>query len=247
MGEAYLVHRNINVQVVRTSGLPEFTYTGSYSTIDDGTAENPNDWRIKFLTSGTLTFTKLDTSIDLFIVGGGGGAAYCPGGSMCWSLGAGGGGYTKTCTKIVPELNTPYTITIGGGGSAGYSYNGSGGGNGGTSSAFGYSAGGGNGGLYKQGGNGGSGGGAFSGKGGSDGSNGEAGGQGGTGGTGQHTTTREFGEASGDLYATGGSTTFDKTGGANTGDGGSAYGNYGGEEANGLPGGSGIVIIRNAR
>ena len=36
-------------------GLPEFTYTGTYETLDDGN----DNWRIKFKTSGTFTITKL--------------------------------------------------------------------------------------------------------------------------------------------------------------------------------------------
>ena len=52
------------------TGMPEYTYTGNASLIDDG----GGNWRIKFLTSGTLTFTKLGNAkggLDVFLVGGG--------------------------------------------------------------------------------------------------------------------------------------------------------------------------------
>ncbi len=62
------------------TGMPEYTYTGNASLIDDG----GGNWRIKLLTSGVLTFTKLGNAkggIDLFLVGGGcaGGGGYCDG------------------------------------------------------------------------------------------------------------------------------------------------------------------------
>ena len=41
----------INITGGAVSGLPEFTYTGVSQLFDDGTG----NWRIKFLTSGTLT------------------------------------------------------------------------------------------------------------------------------------------------------------------------------------------------
>ena len=67
-------------------------------------------------------------------------------------------------------------------------------------------------------------------------------------GTGQGTTTKEFGEDTGQLYSTGGSkavgvgTSLGKNGSRNTGDGGGGGGN-----SSGGYGGSGIVIIRNHR
>lgn len=64
---------------VTSDGFPEFTYTGNYSFIDDG----EKNWRIKFLTSGVLTFTKLGNAkngIDVFCVGGGSANSYDGGG-----------------------------------------------------------------------------------------------------------------------------------------------------------------------
>lgn len=252
------------------SKLPAFTYTGDYMLIDDGKEGSVQNWRIKFLTSGTLTFTKTPGTIDVFAVGGGGGGGNDSGGG-------GGGGYTKTQAGVVAYANTPYEIVVGAGGAkaASVSVLGS---TGGQTSAFGVTANGGGGGgsegsSYKRyGGNGGSGGGSGGADsrtgsyGGSDGSNGLTGNA--TGGTGQGTTTREFGESSGELYAGGGGggggvTTANNYGGAGGGGNGGSYingglsagqpntGGGGGGGAGfygiGADGGSGIVVIRNHR
>ena len=200
-------------------GVPKFTYTGTYEYIDDG-----GNWRIKFLSSGVFTLLKAMT-IDVFLVGAGGG------GKSDSVSGGGGGGYTKTEKSVAIAKNAKYTIEIG---VSGESING------GNTSAFGVTAEGGKkgGSSFGNGGNGGSGGGGFKAAGGIDGANGGTSGPY-RGGTGQGTTTREFGESTGDLYASGGSgVASGATAGAdNTGDGG------GTEKA----GGSGIVVIRNAR
>lgn len=240
---------------------PKFTYTGTYEYIDDGSG----NWRLKFLTSGTLTL-KNKITVDVFLVGGGGSGGKTN--SVQYGVGGGGGGYTNTVKKVV--LNPgQYTITVGAGGASTtsgspYYQNGNAGG---ASSAFGATANGGQGGQcggYGQageGGAGGSGGGRGShgngaiGAGGSDGADG-----GNSGGAGQGTTTREFGEASGELYSGGGGTFRDSdyassaggaggggaggrpgvAGTANTGGGG---GGAGDDSISGA-GGSGIVIIR---
>lgn len=231
--------------------IPEFTYTGDYEIVDD--ADTPittsdGNWKIRFLTSGTLTFKELwgvESGIDVFLVGGGG-----SGGEGVWSSGmvqgdrrggGGGSGYTATYKNVSVSIGSGYTISIGaGGGSA----SGPAGLKGGDTTAFGKTASGGEGTKEdsngKSGGDGGSGGGNENYDGGSNGANG-----GGNGGTGQGTTTREFGAASGTLYATGGSGKSFHNGGANTGDGGSG-GMYR-ETVRGGTGGSGIVIIRNKR
>ena len=60
------------------SYLPAYTYTGSAQLIDDGNF----NWRLKLLTSGTLTFSHLGSAAgkggQAFLVGGGGGGR--PGG-----------------------------------------------------------------------------------------------------------------------------------------------------------------------
>lgn len=250
------------------NSIPEFTYTGDFEIVNDSDVpitESQDNWKIRFLTSGTLTFTNLngaENGIDVFLVGGGGGG----------SRASGGGGYTKTLKAVKVSAGTAYSIVVGAGGIAGVG-NSKAGGTGGTSNAFGASANGGkaNGTASSYiGANGGSGGGAGSsngagGQGGSDGSDGfHRDGTHRDSGTGQGTTTREFGESGGKLYAGGGGgvgTTTPANGGAG---GGGAGGNTssgatsgetntgggGGGAANnkaGGSGGSGIVVIRNAR
>ena len=228
--------------------IPIFTYSGSCST-----AANNDYWYIYLKTTGTLTFEK-DQLVDVFLVGGGGG---------CYKgyKGGAGGGYTRTVKGISAKGSRGYPIVIGAGGipdgapgSNSTTINGQ------ESSAFGYKAAGGKAGTEK-GGNGGSGGGAGASplsytnmSGGTDGNNGASNpgdGSAYTPGKGQRNTpgpngetgsTREFGEPTGKLYASGGvgcSTSF-KNGAANTGNGGDGA-QY---SATAGAGGSGIVVIR---
>ena len=247
--------------------IPEFTYTGDYEIVNDSDEPitvSQGNWKIRFLTSGTLTFTNLngaDGGIDVFLVGGGGGTKWSVAGNV-YSGGA-GGGYTQTGKAITVTTNTPYTIDIGAGGI--------GAADGGTTSAFGLSAGGGGHPTGSSGAAGGSGGGGYvhanasgtsasgAGNGGSDGSDGiTAGSGGGDGGKGQGTTTREFGEENGKPYAGGGAGASNKgsvspVGGAGGGGdmGSDGATNTGGGAGNAIGGthngGSGIGIIRNAR
>ena len=229
------------------STIPEFTYTGDYEIVNDSDEPitvSEGNWKIRFLTSGTLTFTNLNGAeggIDVFLVGGGGN------GETIRGARGGGGGYTKTVKGVSIAIATPYTVTIGA--------------SSGTSSAFGASA---NGASNADGGSGGGGGGSSggtSGDGGSNGGNGTAGNVS-QGGTGQGTTTREFGESTGKLYSGGGGGSAamagaagDSTAGAGAAYGGAAKngaantGGGGGAAYSGTTGrgGSGIVIIRNAR
>lgn len=244
--------------------IPEFTYTGSYEAVKDDdtvisdiTTYNETNWKIRFLTSGTLTLSNLygaTDGIDVFLVGGGA-SGYDPGSNG--NGGGGGGGYTTTALNKTVATGTNYTITIGDGGARKES----GGNAGGDTEAFSESASGGK--SASNGGAGGSGGGNFqTGSGGSDGANG-----GNNGGAGQGTTTREFGEANTRLYSGGGGaggnngpnnggdggggrggteqpTRYESTAGeANSGGGGGGGHAY----MNSSAGGSGIVIIRNAR
>lgn len=243
---------------------PEFTYTGEYEFIDEG----EGSWRIKFKTSGRLTFANLGSAqngIDIFLVGGGGG-----GGSYNGS--GGGGGYTRT-VKHITMADPSYYITIGQGGSGGTSKHAGGDGEATTFDTF--NAAGGKGGKSgSSGGAGGSGGGScantqngtgVAAAGGSDGANGGASTY--TGGAGQGTTTREFAESSGVLYAGGGGGSSEANGtpgeggAGGGGKGGKGYANGesatantggggGGAMEDGYTGGkgaSGIVVIRNAR
>lgn len=60
------------------STIPEFTYTGDYEIVNDSDEPitvSQDNWKIRFLTSGMLTFTNLngaENGIDVFLVGGGG-------------------------------------------------------------------------------------------------------------------------------------------------------------------------------
>ena len=265
---AYVYHNNTWVQFSSPRNTPEFTYTGDYAIVDDNDnaisdfATWTGNWKIRFLTSGTLTFTNLNgvgNSIDVFLVGGG---ADGKTGSTYWAGSSGGGGYTTTAKNITVSVNTPYSIVVGA--------------SGGTSSGFNKTAAGG-----KQGG------GAVS----ADTTRGGAGGSGGTpafhvrgdgtgknlyggtdggnsgsfsishnevGGTitcapgiGQGTTTREFGENGGELYSSGGnayghsSPTVANSG--NGGSGSSVKPSSGNPTVAATKGSSGIVIIRNKR
>ena len=238
-----------------------YTYTGSHEKIDDGSG----NWRIKFKSSGTLKFTNLgkwDGKLDVFCVGGG-----SAGGSGNWDANngkAGSGGYTKTQKSIQVTANTAYSIVIGAGGQSAFA-------SGGSTSALGVTA---NGGTKLGGG---SGGGAYGNNqvnnGGSNGGNGDPQNAANIGidhwgspGKGQGTTTREFGEPTGTLYAGGGGAGGNGSAQAHGGADGGGNGAWNGHqptsgEANtggggggmyyGLTnvgkGGSGIAVIRNHR
>lgn len=183
--------------------IPDFTYSGTYEIVqdDDTTIQDADtykgDWKIRFLTSGTLIFSKLRSAvngIDVFLVGGGGAGSDH---GTTGNGGGGGGGHTSTATDIVVSQDTEYSIIVGDGGLRAENASGK---NGGDSSAFEVVAIGGNGATKgsnynDNGANGGSGGGYGDGNsapqsyGGADGSKG----YGSNGGTGQGTTTREFG------------------------------------------------------
>lgn len=246
---------------------PKYDYTGQHTLIKDNADQGW--WRVKFLSSGVLTWLDKDTNIDLFMVGAGGGGSNYRGG---------GGGYTKTEKSV--SISNQQTIQINVG---------SGGGNnsdGGSTSFSTYSVSGGRaGGEIGSGGTGGSGGGASrieniltAGSGGTDGGNGGDG----TynthalqGGTGSGATTREFGDSGAELYSGGGggcgfasqsgqnvkggpggsggvtlarSGTYSGSGSFSAGGAGGGYGGGGGAgSSSGGAGAQGIVIIRNAR
>ncbi len=273
-----------------SSGKLDISYTGEFKERIGGVVE--------LLTSGVLTFYR-DTVVDLFLVGGGGSGgggswgSVKPRGTLMRGAPGGGGGYTKT-VSAVPVSVGEYDVVIGSGGAA-ISGSTSGeytGNNGGATTILGYTA---NGGVAGSNvtqminsvqysisnANGGSGGGS-NGYNKQDGAGGSDGGNGDNAythtsypvvykGIGQGTTTREFGEASGRLYAGGGggaryADTSDSIYGPSTTSGGAGGGGNGGIPANttagqantgggggtgvqdgsyrGAAGGSGIVCIR---
>ncbi len=187
------------------AGAPKFTYTGTYNIRKDGVVE--------LLTSGTIVFLEPKV-IDVFMVGGGGNGGRCvmtnsP--SYYTARGGGGGGYTRTLKRLAVQGS--YEINIGAGSTApsvdggsttwGSAYTVLGGKSASEAPSAPTAAG-----PGMAGGSGG-GGAVISnsdyGTGGSDGNNGEQGYFGTVaGGTGQGFTTREFGEATGKLYAGGG-------------------------------------------
>lgn len=242
MADAFIVRRGGGGS--GGGGFPQYTYTGESELIDDG---NKN-WRIKFLTSGTLTFVKLNgakNGIDVFMVGGGGGGG--SGSPYLYSSGFGGGGGYTTTKNFYPAENVAYPIVVGAGGASVAAY--TSGNDGGNTTAFDYTCSGGKKGVYDgnssgRAGDGGSGGGHTAGTDGGDGSGAySAKGQRSTPGpNGETGTTREFGESTGTLYSNGGKTNGDAADkAANTGNGGD------GTTSKGGAGGSGIVIIRNKR
>ena len=156
-------------------GVPKFTYTGTYNVREDGVVE--------LLTSGTIVFLNPAT-IDLFLVGGGGAG----GGGVTGSSGSskgGDGGDTIFGTLLTAKgggggsglAGTPNRLGGSGGGAVSYSS---------TSASYSYGAT----------------------AGGADGSDGEPSSNTSynahTLGKGQGSTTREFGEATGKIYAGGG-------------------------------------------
>ncbi len=253
--------------------LPQFTYTGQYTLIDDGRISDGKgdfiqNWRIKFLTSGTFT-PKDNLNVDIFCVGGG--AAGTASGNIT-GAGGGGGGYTKTLRKTILEKNTNYQISVGAGGIGGSFVAGNWGrGTAGGATTCQYSdeigvkqtlvANGGEigssgGDAYVYGGNGGSGG---AGRGTNGSIGGGSNGSNGVGvqiGMGQGYTTKEFGEETGALYAAGGGS-FWGVGSYRTfgGDPEPALNNGSGSagkfnsvaSSKGDDAGSGICIIRNVR
>lgn len=230
--------------MLRFNYIPSFTYTGDYKIVNDNDNEiltSLDNWKIRLLTSGKLTFTELrgaEDGIDVFLVGGGGGGASNEGGGNGGG-GSGGGGYTTTARGLSIEAGIAYEIAVGAGGVSGS--------DGGNSSAFAQQANGGHRGGHSNGGSGGSGGGAGPyGKGGVDGADGTSDGNR-SGGKGQGATTREFGEKTGTLYSNGGTYSEGAPSpmGDNTGNGGS--GRPWNTNGPGGTGGSGIIIIRNHR
>lgn len=241
------------------NAIPIFTYTGEYEILSDDdkpiVSSNEN-WKIKFLTSGILTFYSLNGAkdgIDVFLVGGGGGG--CSWNNSSYYGPGGGGGYTTTQTFNSLNTNQVYEIVVGTGGTGSTANsNSSPATNGTASTAFSFVA---NGGTAPEadrspGGSGGSAGsplvstgsphaGFIDGAG-----NNEAGlDSAWRAGWGQGTTTREFGEINNKLYSSGGpaKSAVGINAKPNTGDGGSGSSTAG----PGGNGGSGIVIIRNAR
>lgn len=263
---------NINTKP-NSSGVPVFTYTGKYEIVDDNnntlTDLKAKNWKIRFLTSGELTFTNLKGAkkgIDVFLVGGGGKGGNGGNQSSSGGTGGGGGGGGYVINDFFCPSISKYTITIGGSAA--------------NTTAFGFTAKcGNNGGNGTMSGTSGGAGGTGSGKGGTGGHRYQSGVNGGKGGNGiyefEEAGALQYGGGGGggagawfysaddgyhSAYGTGGSggsrgggaggTQKGSAGTANTGGGGGG-GGWNGQSYNdthlGGAGGSGIVIIRNTR
>lgn len=105
------------------NSIPTFLYNGSYKIVDDNDnviTQSLKNWKIRFLSTGTLNFRDLNGAaggIDVFCVGGGGngGAGYRAYDGNGVTGGGGGGGGGRTTTKRgVSILNGTYNIVIGG-------------------------------------------------------------------------------------------------------------------------------------
>ena len=229
------------------SSLPGYDFTGTAPTL---LKDNNGNWELVFLTNCTIFFNRLSTDVDIFVCAGGNNAGNSTGNNANgYALGGDGGrgGGTATETKTL-EVGVGYPVVIGGAGQASSafgviaaagagSYGGQGactsparaGGNG-TDGVLAFGTGGT---LYENGtpikfGAGGGGGSANSYAAGSGGASG--GGSGGNGSTDEPESVR--------------------TGKANTGGGGGGGGRISptsGYSQSPGRGGSGIVIIRNAR
>lgn len=212
---------NLNVD-----NRPKFSISGgniSHTlTIDRYSGDGVNDWLLTLWTgathssdgtdaeadSFTLTFTKLDTPVDIFCCGGGGsGGISSDTGNNYTGGGGGGGGRTATGSNKTLTVGTAYSCKIGVGGAVVSGTCTAGG----ATSCGGVTANGGNKGTTTgagaNGGSGGGGGGYSSGTaGGAGGSNGGAGTAVGSrsGGTGQGTTTYAFGSTAYPMFGAGG-------------------------------------------
>lgn len=95
------------------ASFPKYTYNGSLHYTDEGSG----NWHVKFTTGGTLTIEKAMT-IDIFLVGGGYGGNAGTGGYRCYGGNGGRGGNVYTVYNRKIPAGT-YAIEIGSGGSSG--------------------------------------------------------------------------------------------------------------------------------
>lgn len=95
------------------ASFPKYTYNGSLHYTDEGSG----NWHVKITTGGTLTIEKAMT-IDVFLVGGGYGGDAGTGGYRCYGGNGGRGGNVYTVYNRKIPAGT-YAIEIGSGGSSG--------------------------------------------------------------------------------------------------------------------------------
>lgn len=217
--------------------------------------ENEYDWCLYCYGSGNFTYPE-SANLEVCIVAGGAGGSYHNTPGMGNGANGGGGGTVVQSQAVTVNAGQPYSVVIGGGGPVGHGVTTTGG----SSSAFGFSAAGGVQGAGGAGGANGSNGGKgadgkyafnssyygyYGGFGGGGSGRGASPGEGGAGGGGRGATAADYSGAC--THAVAGTT--NKGGGGGGMGGGYDHGEhdntfYGG---NGAVGGSGIVLIRNAR
>lgn len=91
--------------------FPEFTYTGKYHIVNEGTP----DWKIYFTSSGTFTPAS-NIAVQVQAIGGGGGGN---GGDAAKKPRVGGGGGNSMTGELILESGVSYEIIIGAGGTGG--------------------------------------------------------------------------------------------------------------------------------
>lgn len=91
--------------------FPEFTYTGEYYIVNEGTP----DWKIYFTSSGTFTPAS-NIAVQAQAIGGGGGGN---GGYADIKPRVGGGGGNSMTGELILESGVSYKIKIGAGGTGG--------------------------------------------------------------------------------------------------------------------------------
>lgn len=137
MGEAIITRRGgvINDAFVGFTNYPEFTYDGNYEMFKyaDG------NWTISFLSSGTLNITKLGNmsdGVDIFLVGGGGNGTAntqwhdSTSGSGAHYVGGDGGGSAYTATikgEFLQAISYPIVVAEAEGTTSGFGYSAEGG------------------------------------------------------------------------------------------------------------------------
>lgn len=110
--------------------FPEFTYTGEYHIVNEGTP----DWKIYFTSSGTFTPAS-NIAVQVQAIGGGSGGN---GGDANQRPRVGGVGGNSMTGELILESGVSYEIIIGAGGTGGSER--AQGGVGGTTSGFGLTA-----------------------------------------------------------------------------------------------------------
>jgi len=97
---------------------PAFTYTGQYVFNQLPRADGMVDWELAFLTSGTLVFNRVVDSIDVFLVGAGakGQTGYYDDATYNHHGGKGGnGGQVRNIAGVAVSAGIPYPIVVGSG------------------------------------------------------------------------------------------------------------------------------------